>query len=155
MKRTFSWISAAALLVTLGWMGAVACSNQGEGERCDMNNDNEDCASGLTCQKIEGQQSPLCCPPAPQPASVSACIPGQPLQSDASTNDDAATSDAPIDVNEDAQDASQDVVEDTTLDVSTDVTEDVTQDAPQDVVEAGQDAAEDVIEAGQDASEAG
>lgn len=146
MKRTVSWISAAALLVTLGLMGAVACSNQGEGERCDPNNDNKDCSSGLTCQKIEGQSSPLCCPPAPQPASVSACIPGQSLQQDASTND-AATSD----VNEDVQDASQDVVDD----VNGDVAPDATEDAAQDVVEAGQDAPADVVEAGQDASDAG
>jgi hypothetical protein len=152
MKRTVSWISAAALLVTLGLMGAVACSNQGEGERCDPNNDNEDCASGLTCQKIEGQSSPLCCPPAPQPASVSACIPGQPLQPDASTTSDAATSDAPVDVSEDA---SQDVADDVTEDVAPDATEDAAQDAPQDVVEAGQDAPADVVEAGQDASDAG
>lgn len=147
MKRTVSWISAAALLVTLGLMGAVACSNQGEGERCDQNNDNEDCASGLRCQKIEGQSSPLCCPPVGQPASVSACIPGQPLLPEASTTSDSATSDAPLDVN-------QDTSEDVTEDVAPDATEDAAQDAPQDVVEAGQDAPADV-EAGQDASDAG
>ena len=87
MKRTMSRIVAAALLVAIGLTGAMACSNQGEGERCDPNNDNEDCASGLTCRKIEGQESPLCCPPVGEPATVSACIPGRTLQPDSGTED--------------------------------------------------------------------
>lgn len=150
MKRTVPWIAAAALLLTFGLSGAVACSNQGEGERCDPNNANEDCASGLTCQKIEGQESPLCCPPPPQPATVSACIPGRPLQPDSGTSD-TGVPDATTDV-------IQEVGPDVTGDASEDATDDVVeagQDAQDDVIEAGQDAPDDVVEAGQDAAEAG
>lgn len=53
MKRTrrplpaffagLSIVSLAALVL------AVACSNQGEGERCEVQNGNEDCGSGLVC----------------------------------------------------------------------------------------------------------
>ncbi len=70
-------VSAAALFVTVALAGLVGCSNQGEGERCDLNNGNKDCASGLSCQRIEGQESALCCPPPPKPTTVTACIPGQ------------------------------------------------------------------------------
>jgi len=76
----FSTLLAAMVL-------SAACSNQGEGGRCDQNNKNDDCGSGLTCQKIQGQETAICCPPPSKPTSVSACIPGQVVQTDSGTRD--------------------------------------------------------------------
>ena len=81
MKRTYVLILSAAL----GF--SVACANQSEDGHCDQNNNNDDCASGLTCQKIEGQESALCCPPPSTPAKVSACIPGQVTHTDSGPKD--------------------------------------------------------------------
>jgi hypothetical protein len=131
MKRAVSWTFFASTIAVLGLTGVMACSNQGEGERCDPDNKNEDCASGLTCQKIQGQESPLCCPPPPNPATVSACIPGQLLQPDSGPGSDAAP--------------------DVKSDVSEDVTEDVQEEAS---TETGPDASEEAsTEGGPDASE--
>lgn len=146
MKRAVSWTFFASTIAVLGLTGVMACSNQGEGERCDPDNNNEDCASGLTCQKIQGQESPLCCPPPPNPATVSACIPGQLLQPDSGTGTDATT------------DVTTDVTSDITQDVQSDVTEDVSEDVGEDAqeeasTEAGPDASEAGPEAGPDAPE--
>ena len=57
---------AAALLFALS---ASACSNQGEGERCDVRGDNagnDECQDGLTCRLVTttnaAAQSYRCCP---------------------------------------------------------------------------------------------
>lgn len=121
MNRKFSWITASLLVASLGLLD---CSAQGEGERCDPNNNNEDCASGLTCQSIEGQTSPLCCPPPPQSASVSACIPGQIIQNDSGTPNETGT-----DTGDDAPD---DTTDDTTTDTSVDSPDETGTDAPED-----------------------
>ena len=79
----------------------TACSDQGEGERCDENNNNDDCAAGLTCRKIQGRDVALCCPPPSTPTTVAACIPGEAIQSDAGSRDasvqpsDSSTIDGP------------------------------------------------------------
>jgi hypothetical protein len=58
---------------------ALACSNQGEGEVCDINNGNNDCQSNLVCARAPGvneQSTPnvfRCCPPEGQPGTVPAC----------------------------------------------------------------------------------
>lgn len=42
-----------------------ACSDQGEGERCELLNDSDDCASNLICTPaaaLNGSPSDRCCP---------------------------------------------------------------------------------------------
>ena len=58
-----------------------ACADQGEGERCDRENNNADCEPGLVCTAIEqlagGEKGPpgaaLCCPANSEEARVEAC----------------------------------------------------------------------------------
>lgn len=56
-----------------------ACSEQGEGERCDTNNSFLDCEPGLICRSLESlniegdARGALCCPPDGVPPSVDAC----------------------------------------------------------------------------------
>lgn len=59
---------------------ACACSEQGEGERCDTNNFSLDCETGLICRsgeslniEDEGRGVALCCPPDGVAPSVDAC----------------------------------------------------------------------------------
>jgi len=64
----FSLVATLALAAFAG-----ACSNQGEGERCDKDNGNLDCQSGLICRRIGAAKYDLCCPTADQTPSVPAC----------------------------------------------------------------------------------
>jgi hypothetical protein len=56
----------------------AACSGQGEGERCEWNNNNDDCSSGLICYKAEqlGASSDRCCPADRQTAAALVCKQG-------------------------------------------------------------------------------
>lgn len=70
-------ILRAALCAAL----VCACSEQGEGERCDPNSGSQDCESGLICRgpetlsiEVEGAGVGLCCPPEGVPPSVDACL---------------------------------------------------------------------------------
>lgn len=63
-RRTVGMVLAAVLLTCMAI--GTACSNQGEGERCDTD---DDCQSGLRCQtnnlpQYNNQVVPRCCPPA-------------------------------------------------------------------------------------------
>lgn len=89
--KPFSCTFLAAVTASFVMLG---CADQPEGGRCDPNNNNDDCQSGLTCQKIQGQLSPLCCPPPPARAKVAACIPGQSLTSDSGPRPDSDTVDS-------------------------------------------------------------
>src|ERR1700722_1622243 len=56
----------------------VACSNQGEGEFCDLSNGSNDCQSGLQCIPAPGLSGDLtsrdrCCPIPPAQPTTSAC----------------------------------------------------------------------------------
>jgi hypothetical protein len=71
---------------------AIACSKQGEGERCDPNSGSLDCETGLICRpgdqlSIVGRGVALCCPPDDVQPSVSACQAGAvlPPEPDAGT----------------------------------------------------------------------
>jgi hypothetical protein len=72
---------APALLlfaVLASFAALVACSNQGEGEYCDLSNGNNDCQSGLECIPAPGLSGDLtsrnrCCPIPPAQATTSAC----------------------------------------------------------------------------------
>jgi len=57
---------------------AVGCSNQGEGEVCDVNAGNagnDDCQSGLVCTPgiVPGERSGRCCPAPPLVATTTVC----------------------------------------------------------------------------------
>jgi hypothetical protein len=67
----------------LGASLAIACSKQGEGERCDPNSEHLDCDTGLICRTADqlsistGQRGvALCCPPDDVVPSVNACSAG-------------------------------------------------------------------------------
>jgi hypothetical protein len=51
-------------LAAAGWLCVLllGCSRQGEGERCDTNNNNEDCESGLECRQLRSpNRGAVCC----------------------------------------------------------------------------------------------
>ena len=83
---------------------AVACSNQGEGEFCDLNNVNNDCQSGLECVPAPGLSDALtsryrCCPIPPATPTTSACALNTNTVIDASTE----VPDAPVGPGPDAE----------------------------------------------------
>jgi hypothetical protein len=105
----------------LGLVGILACTDQGEGERCDVRMDQtgeSDCKAALVCIP-EGQlnipaggtalaNQGRCCPPDRRTASVSECLPVQATNlgdaavptSDASndaSNDGASSTDSAVD----------------------------------------------------------
>lgn len=106
MKRPIS-LKAATLASALAVSGlvalSVACSNQGEGERCEILNDNEDCSSadGLICtaaSSLNNSISDRCCPADRLRATEAVCKAPINVSGDASapanTGPDAAATDA-------------------------------------------------------------
>jgi hypothetical protein len=72
-------IAAVVTALTVsGWFVLSACSNSAEGERCQVNNNNDDCADGLVCL-ASSQVNPSynsadrCCPVDRSTASHPAC----------------------------------------------------------------------------------
>jgi hypothetical protein len=56
-------VAGLLLCLALGW----GCAKQAEGERCDLNNGDLDCDTGLVCRgeanlSIKGRGIALCCP---------------------------------------------------------------------------------------------
>lgn len=134
-------------------LASSACSNQGEGERCDRRNDNADCASGLVCTSKETlkSNSDLCCPPPPQVPSVAECTPGSggvgaPDASTGGSTDASTETDADVDAGDDT-DAGDDIDAGDDVDAGDDAGDDT--DAGDDV-DAGDDAGDD-FDAGDDA----
>lgn len=67
----------------------LACSKQGEGERCDLNSGSLDCDVGLICRSADQLSLPgeqrgwaLCCPPDEAQPQVDACRAGAELPRD-------------------------------------------------------------------------
>ncbi len=95
MRRVARSILVGFSVVALCAAFIGACSNQGEGDRCQGQNGNEDCADGLECssQSSDG----VCCPPDRSTSTSPACRgnTGGPLDSsipnESSTGSDAAT----------------------------------------------------------------
>jgi hypothetical protein len=80
--RRNRFASVVSLLVVGGWI-ALACSNQGEGERCELRNGNDDCQDGLICNPTQYQGSHRCCPVDSATATHPACvIPTSPITAD-------------------------------------------------------------------------
>ena len=110
-KASFARTSALTGVVLAGVFTIVAaCSNQGEGERCELGNNNDDCADGLVCtdSKILGTNEPRCCPPELLNPTTTTCRPpvqtvgdsapppdtGPPPVNDAASDADATPNDA-------------------------------------------------------------
>jgi len=81
LKRSFG-----LLLIAGAVAAASACSNQAEGQRCDKNSGDSDCAGGLVCTTQTATASgssttatagelprAICCPPQGQSATTAAC----------------------------------------------------------------------------------
>ena len=74
-------LKVATIVLPLALWGVLAttpgCSRQSEGERCDGDNGDEDCASGLVCTDSQelGTNADICCPPDLSTATDIACIP--------------------------------------------------------------------------------
>jgi hypothetical protein len=86
--------------VALVW----ACGHQSEGERCDLNNGNLDCADGLECRSgaqlssaFNSKGIALCCPVGDVSTTVDACRAGAQLPPDQNfvAPPDAGTASAP------------------------------------------------------------
>jgi hypothetical protein len=109
---------AGVALTLLVATAAVGCSNQGEGEFCDINAGviGGDCADGLQCgpapglQAMAGANVDRCCPGAPGVATVAACMQSA-SAIDASTEGpdgsiDATSEAAPVEAGEASVEAS-------------------------------------------------
>ena len=59
LRARFTLVAALLVAAPL-----AACSNQAEGERCDRNNNNDDCQDGLVCKSSAelGGNADICCP---------------------------------------------------------------------------------------------
>jgi hypothetical protein len=62
-----------------GLIASVACSNQGEGDFCSLQNGNNDCQSGLSCVAAPGLTgmagtTTRCCPPSAALATKAVCM---------------------------------------------------------------------------------
>jgi hypothetical protein len=102
MTRLRFVLTAAAALASASSV-LPACSNQGEGERCDLqadNNGNDDCNSGLVCtaKAVLGlnPKTDLCCPQDRTQATTPQCAINQ-GGLDASPAPPDSGSDAPTD----------------------------------------------------------
>jgi hypothetical protein len=76
--RRYRIVSILAVVMAGGFVALTACSNYGEGDRCETGNNNDDCVDGLQC--IPNEQLPLayrssdrCCPPDRTRATHPAC----------------------------------------------------------------------------------
>lgn len=49
MKKPGQIVSGSLVLAVIGFGIVVACSDQGEGDRCEIENGDSDCAAGLVC----------------------------------------------------------------------------------------------------------
>jgi hypothetical protein len=110
MRRPYRTTRIVVSVLVGGFAALVACSNAGEGERCEFDNGNADCKSGLVClpktprqgaartvnPPYGGEQgSDRCCPEVAQFATHPACtLATNPIGSDAEPNLDSGTFDA-------------------------------------------------------------
>lgn len=130
-RRSLPALVAGALVSAL-IVASAACSNQGEGERCEVENGNDDCKNGLICVPADtGKESSAsafgytavnapfnnsdrCCPTNRATASHPACTVTGSAGGDAAPPADAtvpptdgavSAPDATVDAGEDAADA--------------------------------------------------
>jgi hypothetical protein len=87
-RRRYWIVSLAAVAAfTCGFVALSACSNYGEGERCEVGNGNDDCQDGLQCTpaaQLSGSNSDRCCPVDRSTATATVCAtPSNPIAGDA------------------------------------------------------------------------
>jgi hypothetical protein len=136
MKPVVAPLRLLATLALLGLgvavLGQAGCSNQSEGQRCSVENGNDDCQDGLICKSkdlLNGAQDSLCCPADSKAAVAPACRPPSQTTTPPAPTGDASTSDASTDSSTDASvDGS---TSDATSDSSTDSSTDASSDAPE------------------------
>ena len=98
-----------------GWLVLSACSNNGEGERCQFNNNHDDCENGLSCLQASQvnpsyNSSDRCCPADRSTATHPACTLLQnPVAGDSApppdtgpANPDTGTTDTGVDTGTDS-----------------------------------------------------
>lgn len=88
----------------------LGCSRQAEGERCDTNNNNEDCESGLQCTPLRtlgrGTLGAVCCPDDDPSAEICQRLELDELEDETSAPTDPQPTDPETtESSEDAQDA--------------------------------------------------
>lgn len=110
----------AGSLLAAGFIALAACSNQGEGERCEFLNNNDDCQDGLICVQASAIPEPFnnsdrCCPPDRSRATTEACREPRPgALGDSAPPPDTGpppTPDATVDAPAEAGDASDDAMD--------------------------------------------
>lgn len=134
MKPVVAPLRLLATLALLGLgvaiLGQTGCSNQSEGQRCSVDNNNDDCQENLVCKpkdQLNGAQDSLCCPADSSKATAPACRP--PSQTTTTpTPVDASTTDSSTDASTDSGDSA---TGDATTDSSTDASTDASSDAPE------------------------
>ncbi len=60
--RLAAKLFSAFAIISFAGLGTVACSKQGEAERCEIKNGNLDCVVPLTCVKKPLINDHICCP---------------------------------------------------------------------------------------------
>lgn len=107
-------LAISALLL----VASVGCAEQGEGERCDLNNDNADCEGSLVCTSLRslnrGTVGAVCCPDSNPSANV--C---KRLSLDLDDDDDEAPTDDSAADDSAADDSAADAGDDSAADDST------------------------------------
>ncbi|MEZ4443263.1 MAG: hypothetical protein R3B72_29475 [Polyangiaceae bacterium] len=90
MKLSTLFPAALTLCLMGAFMASPGCGRQGEGERCDADNNDDDCADGLICRRGTdlGRNADVCCPEDVAAATAIDCIPA----SDGSGGSDPTTS---------------------------------------------------------------
>jgi hypothetical protein len=112
------------LCSSLAVVASGACSDQGEGEICNHNannNGNDDCQAGLTCQSRQGIPGDRCCPPDLTQATTAVCSLAAaqiPVSSPDATIADSSV-DGPIEAT-DATEAEADASDGATADITAD-----------------------------------
>lgn len=108
MRASTSLVRVLALAAAV--LAAASCSSQGQGDRCDVNNGDSDCESGLVCTPLSvlpglnetTLNAAICCPPPGTNTSstIDACSRSSRAVTDSGTSStpdaaaDAATKDA-------------------------------------------------------------
>ncbi|MCL2777131.1 MAG: hypothetical protein FWD73_03935 [Polyangiaceae bacterium] len=77
-----AWVTSGVVAASIIMVAIAACSNGGEGARCETANGNSDCQSGLVC--LPGKQAApswnnadWCCPSDRSTATAAPCVQGQ------------------------------------------------------------------------------
>jgi hypothetical protein len=122
--RSWLKLSSAALLVLASAGVMLACAKQGEGERCDIENGNNDCESPNICTCRDGVNAHICCPATGGSGLCARAAAGSIC---GGSTGDASTSD--VGTNETSTDAKSETATETGTDSASDATDDAAGDA--------------------------